>query len=46
MNIMKTEYTILYESPEVGFLEIDNIALCNASYGLTELQPEEDEFLD
>lgn len=43
---MKTEYTILYESPEVGFLEIDSIALCNASYGLTELQPVEDDFLD
>ena len=43
---MKTENTIIYESPEVGFLKIDNIAVCNASYGLTELQTEEDEFLD
>lgn len=43
---MKTEYTILYESPEVGFLEIENISLCNASYGLTELQTEQDDFLD
>lgn len=43
---MKTEYTILYESPEVRSFEFRKIAVCNASYGLTELQTEEDEFLD
>ena len=43
---MKTKYTILYESPEVRSFEFRKISLCNASYGLTELQTEQDDFLD
>ena len=43
---MKTEYTILYESPKVKLFEFRKISVCNASYGLTELQPVEDDFLD
>ena len=43
---MKTEYTILYESPEVRSFEFRKIALCNASYELKTLEAEQDDFLD